>query len=360
MNRPPTTERTTTGSAPTRVCLGGEDLDWIGGPALQTAIELRVSVTFRRQPSSPMLTIRSHGALPAFLALPSEHWLDPTTSELELTRLCWQYAAQGHAALSGGDLSIQSVAPSSAGLASSATTCVAALRALTPSPTGGVVPAAHLVHAAYHVERDMAGRPVGPMDFVPAAFGGTTLVRSEAERITDITHLPLPQHARFLVVDTRTPRDTGAVVAWKRDRFARQERGIRYYAQRMTELVDEQARLLDQRADLETLGQTLDEAQALLAHLMNVSTPLIDTCAARLRANGALGVKLTGTGLGGCLFALTTTETDTNQLTTCLHDLPVGMHLVRPAPAEPTEPGRGLRTLRTETSGTDGDVQPVV
>jgi mevalonate kinase len=353
MNRPPATELTTAGSAPTRLGLGGEDLDWIGGPAIQTAIDLRVAVTYSRESSLSTLTIRSQGALPAYLTIPSDRWCDPTDSELELVRLCWQYRRMhdGPTPWSGGDISIQSAAPPSAGLASSATICVAALRALIPCPAGSAIPAARLVDAADHVERVMAGRPVGPMDFVPAAFGGTTLVHSEAERISDVTYLSLAPHAQFLVVDTRTPRDTGAVVAWKRERFAEQEAGIRRYASRMPELVSEQARLLTRGHDLEALGETLDAAQALLTHEMNVSTPLIDTCVARLRANGALGVKLTGTGLGGCLFALTTADADPEQLTACLRDLPVGTHLVRPAPAESTCTALGERSDHTTTEG---------
>jgi mevalonate kinase len=353
MNRPLAVEVTTTGSAPTRLCLGGEDLDWIGGPAIQTAIDLRVSVTYRREPASSALSIRSEGALPAHLTIPAERWCDPTDSELELVRLCWEYrpAHEGPTSRVGGDISIQSAAPPSAGLASSATTCVAALRALLPSHPAGAMPAAQLVNTADHVERVMAGRPVGPMDFVPAAFGGTTLVHSEAERISDVTYLSLTPHARFLVVDTRTPRDTGAVVAWKRKRFAEREGAIRRYACRMPELVGEQARLLTGEQDLDALGETLDAAQALLTDEMHVSTPLIDTCVARLRANGALGVKLTGTGLGGCLFALTTADTDPDQLTACLGDLPVGIHLVRPAPPESSCAVLGERLDRTTIEG---------
>lgn len=51
------------------------------------------------------------------------------------------------------------------------------------------------------------------MDFVPAVHGGTTLIDSESEAITSVTHLTLPPETRFVVVDTRTPRDTGAVIA---------------------------------------------------------------------------------------------------------------------------------------------------
>lgn len=313
------------GTAPARLGLGGEDLDWIGGPALMTAIELRVEVSYDRRQNADTLDIGAEGALSARLTLSRANWFDPTASELELIRLCWQRAVQPAA---GGRISIQTAVPTSAGLASSATACVAALRALAADP--GLTPD-QLISTAYDIERNLAGRPVGPTDFVPAAFGGTSLICSASEAITDIRHLDLPADARFVVVDTRTPRDTAAVIAWKRERLAAGERGIRQYADRMPELVEEQARILGDGGDLEVLGQTLDEAQVLLRQQMKVSTPLIDACAERLRDGGALGVKLTGTGLGGCLFGLTTANEDPGRLTRSIRDLPVSAHLIRPA-----------------------------
>ena len=141
-----------------------------------------MTATFHRRPTQPTLTIRSEGALPARVTLPRSVWHEPTDTVLELIRLCWQYAYDWSGMpLVGGRISITSEVPPNAGLASSATACVAVLRALMPTTERGAVAAAQLVRAAHHVERDVAGRPIGPMDFVPAAFGGTTLVHSQAE-----------------------------------------------------------------------------------------------------------------------------------------------------------------------------------
>jgi mevalonate kinase len=316
---------TTVGTAPARLCIGGEDLDWIGGPALLTAIDLRVEVTYEKRAAARTLAIVADGALRARLTLPRSNWHDPTDSELELIRLCWQHAVHPP---TGGHISILTAAPTSAGLASSATACVAALRALLPPDDA--TPEL-LARTAYDIEHDIAGRPVGPMDFVPAALGGTALVVSASETITEVSELDMPPEARFVIVDTRTPRDTGAVIAWKRARLDAGEPGILHYAYRMPDLVDEQARLV-RSGDLDALGQSVDEAQALLRHQLKVSTPLIDTCVDRLRASGALGVKLTGTGLGGCLFALTTANADTERLIRSIRDLPVSAHVIRAAP----------------------------
>jgi hypothetical protein len=51
-------------------------------------------------------------------------------------------------------------------------------------------------------------------------------------------------------------------------------------------------------------GRLLSAAHALLRDQVACSTPLIDECVSRVLAAGAYGAKLSGSGHGGCLFAL--------------------------------------------------------
>ena len=57
------------------------------------------------------------------------------------------------------------------------------------------------------------------------------------------------------------------------------------------------------------LGQVMDKAHETLCAL-GVSHPRLDTLVETARANGALGAKLTGSGLGGVMVALANTEKD--------------------------------------------------
>lgn len=57
------------------------------------------------------------------------------------------------------------------------------------------------------------------------------------------------------------------------------------------------------------LGQIMDQAQEQLVGL-GVSSPELDRLISVARANGALGAKLTGGGMGGCLIALCDTATN--------------------------------------------------
>jgi GHMP kinases C terminal len=51
-------------------------------------------------------------------------------------------------------------------------------------------------------------------------------------------------------------------------------------------------------------GRLLSTAHALLRDQVACSTPLIEECVSRVLAAGAYGAKLSGSGHGGCLFAL--------------------------------------------------------
>ena len=71
------------------------------------------------------------------------------------------------------------------------------------------------------------------------------------------------------------------------------------------------------RADAPALGATMDEAHAVLAEL-SLSLPLLDELTEAARGAGALGAKLTGGGLGGCVIALATGEPAVRQVRTAL------------------------------------------
>jgi galactokinase len=56
--------------------------------------------------------------------------------------------------------------------------------------------------------------------------------------------------------------------------------------------------------DLARCGRLMNESHASQRDLFQVSVPEVDALAARLRAEGALGARLTGGGFGGSVVAL--------------------------------------------------------
>jgi galactokinase len=95
------------------------------------------------------------------------------------------------------------------------------------------------------------------------------------------------------------------------------------YVRQTPPLVDALAENLARpRPDYRQAGILLNAAQSLLRDQVRCSTPLIDTCASRALTAGAYGAKLSGSGHGGCLFALVPADAVTAVLAS-LADLPV-------------------------------------
>lgn len=67
--------------------------------------------------------------------------------------------------------------------------------------------------------------------------------------------------------------------------------------------------------DAQRLGDTMDQAQQLLAEL-TVSHPMIEQLVNAAKAAGALGAKLTGGGRGGCVIALANSQHSAEKIAT--------------------------------------------
>jgi galactokinase len=108
-----------------------------------------------------------------------------------------------------------------------------------------------------------------------------------------------------VLIDTRQRRATATVLAGKRDRYQAGEPAMLAYVSHTTALVDAMTTVLRRpQPDYREAGQLLSAAHALLRDQVACSTPLIETCVSRVLAAGAYGAKLSGSGHGGCLFAL--------------------------------------------------------
>ena len=62
--------------------------------------------------------------------------------------------------------------------------------------------------------------------------------------------------------------------------------------------------LTTQKINCIELGTLITACHLLLRDCLDSSTPLLETCVTRCISEGAYGAKLTGSGMGGCMFAL--------------------------------------------------------
>ncbi|WP_442816659.1 mevalonate kinase [Streptomyces sp. NBC_01304] len=116
---------------------------------------------------------------------------------------------------------------------------------------------------------------------------------------------PVGTQAWIVVADSGSPGDTKQAVGMLRAIFNEHPRCREEFLARSTSLTNQALRALEQ-GQLEMLGRQLTDCHALLAKLQ-LSTDGVDDLVDAALAHGALGAKMTGGGLGGCIIALADT-----------------------------------------------------
>lgn len=178
---------------------------------------------------------------------------------------------------------------SSAAVAAAVAEAVAALagRVLDPDARHEIVQAA---------ERVAHGNPSG-LDARSVVADGPIRFRAG-----DVAPVAVGAPLSLVLADSGRAGSTATAVAEVRRRLVTEPRAADAVLDRLGELADRAAGQLAAGA-AEDLGRGMVEAHALLAGL-GVSTPELDGLVTAALAAGALGAKLTGGGLGGCILAL--------------------------------------------------------
>lgn len=187
--------------------------------------------------------------------------------------------------------------PAGAGLGASAAIGVACARAVLEAQ-GEPIDNERVLAAADRWERVFHGNPSG-IDAAAAAHSGCLLY----SRADGLTQLPVGRELSLVVALAGPPASTREMVE-----------GVARLRERRAELVDktmagiaalvQNARVAIETGDLAGLGRLMDLNQMLLAGLF-LSTEGIERACGVARAAGALGAKLTGSGGGGAVIALT-------------------------------------------------------
>lgn len=300
-------------SAPGRVCLAGEDIDWISGPAIVCAISLRVTVTVAELPqsydhvllrsSSPLNTQRSVSL--ADVGKYNQHPLDYVQAALQVV------SRQG-VNLRPLVIDVSSSLPAAAGLSSSAAVSLASVAALSDY-FGLRMSTEDLCALACMVEIQELQTGAGQMDFYSCGLGGVMYLNCATTPPSSFEKHQLPSDLRMVLADTETSHNTGEVIRLKRLRYAALEPAIMAYIEHTEAAIEQLRNLLANNrggsgaADspfVQELGRLVSSCHLYLRDFMQVSTTLLDECVEASLRGGAVGAKLTGTGMGGCMFAL--------------------------------------------------------
>jgi mevalonate kinase len=199
----------------------------------------------------------------------------------------------------GGDLCCAS------GIGASAAQVVSLARAINQT----VVPALNLTEdqinaAGYEGEKGYHGTPSG-IDNTAATFGGVLrFQRTDGDPLFTKKSLATP--IRIVYASTGITASTTKVVGDVRAKKEADPKWFDALMKRYLALVEQGEKALDE-GDLETLGKLLDQNHTLCQEL-TVSCKESDVLVAAAREAGAIGAKMSGTGRGGLMLALTPTE----------------------------------------------------
>lgn len=172
--------------------------------------------------------------------------------------------------------------------------------------------------AAYKAEEAGSGTPSG-IDNTCSVYGGFIVFTKNLEggpnKIETIT---VEEPIRIVMASSGITQTTKEVVA--DIRRLREENPGKYKRifKDYNKVVDAGLNAIKE-ADMRELGRLMDENQGLLAE-MTLSCPQIEEIIAAAKEAGAFGAKLTGTGRGGSVIALTPDERVQNQVEEKIRD----------------------------------------
>ncbi|WP_425560180.1 galactokinase, partial [Kineococcus glutinatus] len=333
-------------SAPGRVNLVGEHVDYTGGLCLPLALPHRTFVA---------LAPRADGVVRVRSAQEAGAWEGPLADVGPGAPASWaayvagvpwalaqdapealrEVAARGFDVLVDGHVPLGSGLSSSAALECAVAVALADLAGLDLDPAGSDPLRAQLAAACVRAENDVAGAPTGGMD-----QAASLRCREGAGILLDcrdgsVHHVPLDLAAAglaLLVVDTRASHShadgeygqrraslerAGAalgVATMREVPFAELDAALSRLPDEVTrarvrhavteiERVRQTAALLQGGRERE-IGPLLDASHESLRHDYEVSAAELDLVVDTARAAGALGARMTGGGFGGSAIAL--------------------------------------------------------
>jgi mevalonate kinase len=194
----------------------------------------------------------------------------------------------------GGDLIAAS------GVGASAASCAAIARAFSDELGLGYSDE-RVNEVAYEGEKGYHGTPSG-IDNTAATYGGLIWYKRE-EGSQHMEHMKLKKPVEIVMGNTGIIADTKVVVAGVKERKEKAPEKYAHIFENAEQLVQDARRQLE-AFDLQRLGSIMNRNHELLQQI-GVSCNELDMLVDLARGSGALGAKMTGTGRGGYIVALT-------------------------------------------------------
>ncbi|KRL62719.1 mevalonate kinase [Lentilactobacillus kefiri] len=209
------------------------------------------------------------------------------------------------------DLNIQSKLPAERGMGSSAATAIAIVRAFFDFFEVNLT-RSQLLKLANIEEKITHGNPSGLDSATASSNMPIWFVKNEINEQIDF-NLPT---SSLVIADSGIEGKTSEAVSLVHDNVVDEPETAQPLINELGKIA-ESAREALATTDDELLGKLMNQSQHDLAEL-GVSNHTLDTFCQIACDNHALGAKLTGSGLGGCVIALAKNQTDAQQISTAL------------------------------------------
>ena len=294
--------RAVTASAPGKLMLIGEHAVVYGYPCIVTAVDQRMRATVSPAEDgvfsmhAPDVEVTGYAkSLDALMTGDIPKGARFIEQALQLFR-------EEHPFAGGIHIETSSDFSSLFGFGSSSASTVAFLKALSES-TGVSLDQRGIFDLAFKTVLAVQGKGSG-FDVASAAWGGVM----QYARGGEIAE-PLPSHPFTLIVGyTGIKADTVSIVTRVAEEAKKNQARIDDIYRSIGDLVPK-ADAAFRAQDWQSFGALMDEDQRILSEL-GVSSDILDRLIAAARNAGALGAKLSGAGIGDCMIALGTKDTE--------------------------------------------------
>jgi mevalonate kinase len=275
-----------------KVILFNEHFVVYGIPAVASAIGARTTAFVERKPGSGYELKDERPETPGYKAEKFEQQKESLDIMLRFMNIDTQHYR--YVITLGGDLIAAS------GVGASAASCAAIARAFSQELELNFSDE-RVNQVAYEGEKGYHGTPSG-IDNTAATYGGLIWYRREGSE-QRMERMRLRSPIEIVMGNTGKVADTKTVVAGVKERKEREPEKYGRLFQDADQLVRSARKELED-FNLEKVGAYMNENHRLLQEI-GVSSPELDALVKLACDAGALGAKLTGTGRGGYMVALT-------------------------------------------------------
>ncbi len=281
-----------TGAGFGKVILFNEHFVVYGIPAIASAIGAKTTALVEKRPGSGVEMIDDRPETEGYKAEKLGQQKESLDKMLKFMNIDTEHNA--FRITLGGDLMAAS------GVGASAASCAAIVRAFSDE--------LHLNYSdekvnevAFEGEKGYHGTPSG-IDNTAATFGGLIWYKREGSSQV-MERMKLRNPVEVVMGNTGITADTRVVVGGVKERREKEPEKYARIFEAAQQLVQASRKQLEE-FNLEKLGANMNENHALLQQI-GVSCNELDTLVDLARESGAIGAKMTGTGQGGYMVALT-------------------------------------------------------